>query len=365
MRRTILNRILFLVVFWMTCAVFIVFYEAAILDFGEIDRGTPYDLTKVLGTVLPLALAGCCAVAALEVLVLGRLFRRRPYGTAIAMKTAFYLCCIAVVTSLAELLATSSQSGLPLLSSFVLGSFLAYVSSARVILTVGYWAACVAFALFVLQVSEKFGQGVLIDFLRGKYHRPREEDRIFMVMDLKSSTAHAERLGHLRYSRLIQDCFYDLTDVVLRFRATVYQYVGDEVVLTWSSTHRRDTANCLRIFFAYKHALDERRTHYEATYGFVPEFKAGLNGGRVTVAEVGEIKKELAYHGDPLITASRIQGKCNELGSQVLLSEELAREIGPVADIDVSRIGRTELRGKREPVILYEAKPRSLPEHRT
>ena len=28
----------------------------------------------------------------------------------------------------------------------------------------------------------------------------------------------------------------------------------------------------------------------------VPEFKAGLSSGYVTVAEVGELKKELAYH---------------------------------------------------------------------
>ena len=32
-----------------------------------------------------------------------------------------------------------------------------------------------------------------------------------------------------------------------------------------------------------------------SNYGVVPEFKAGLNLGLVTVAEVGEIKKELAY----------------------------------------------------------------------
>ena len=89
-------------------------------------------------------------------------------------------------------------------------------------------------ALFILQVSDKFGQGVLISFLLGKYHRPKEEDRIFMFMDLKSSTTHAEKLGHIKYSQFIQDCFFDITDVVIKYDAKIYQYVGDEVVLSGS-----------------------------------------------------------------------------------------------------------------------------------
>ncbi|MHC4457755.1 MAG: adenylate/guanylate cyclase domain-containing protein, partial [Planctomycetota bacterium] len=88
-------------------------------------------------------------------------------------------------------------------------------------------------ALFILQVSDKFGQGVLISFLLGKYHRPKEDDRIFMFMDLKSSTTYAEKLGHIKYSQFIQDCFFDITDVITKYDAKIYQYVGDEVVLSW------------------------------------------------------------------------------------------------------------------------------------
>jgi adenylate cyclase len=84
-------------------------------------------------------------------------------------------------------------------------------------------------ALFILQVSDKFGQGVLISFLLGKYYRPKEDDRIFMFMDLKSSTTSAEKLGHIKYSQFIQDCFFDITDVITKYDAKIYQYVGDEL----------------------------------------------------------------------------------------------------------------------------------------
>jgi adenylate cyclase len=43
-----------------------------------------------------------------------------------------------------------------------------------------------------------------------------------MFLDLKGSTTHAERLGHVQFSELIQDCFIDLT-VVIDHQALVYQ----------------------------------------------------------------------------------------------------------------------------------------------
>jgi len=86
---------------------------------------------------------------------------------------------------------------------------------------------------FINQVNKKYDPGILLPLLLGKYCEAKEEDRIFMFMDLKSSTATAERLGHLKYSAFIRDYFSDINDVLYRFRAQVYQYVGDEIVVTW------------------------------------------------------------------------------------------------------------------------------------
>ena len=33
--------------------------------------------------------------------------------------------------------------------------------------------------------------------------------RIFMFIDMKDSTTHAEQLGHVKFTHLIQDCFRD------------------------------------------------------------------------------------------------------------------------------------------------------------
>jgi adenylate cyclase len=235
-------------------------------------------------------------------------------------------------------------------------AFIVFVNAyltARVIATFVYWGIACILALFILQINEKFGQGVLFNFLMGKYHKPKEDKRIFMFMDLKSSTTYAEKLGHIKYSQLIQDCFYDLTDIVLAHEAKIYQYVGDEVVLSWDVDKGINHENCLKTFFAYDRLLHSKSAYYENKYGVIPEFKAGLNLGAVTVAEVGEIKKELAYHGDVLNTAARIQGRCNEYQKKLLVSEKIKSYFEKQPSYGFEFLGDVILKGKEKPVNIY------------
>ncbi|MEZ4416905.1 MAG: adenylate/guanylate cyclase domain-containing protein [Gemmatimonadota bacterium] len=349
------RKIIFLVAFWLLCAVFIVLYDNALLRYTHTPLNPTRSFWRDLFLALGVAFVGGTAAASFDVLVLSRWFRRRPLGRTILTKAAFWLVCIVVLNSVAQVLILSSQSGASLFGAEVRRRYVEYLSSPYVIMTTAYWGAVVLIALFVVQVGEKFGQGVLLSFLMGKYHQPKEEDRIFLFIDLKSSTTYAEALGHMQYSRLLQDCFYDLTDVVVAHQAVIYQYVGDEVVLTWDLETGLHEANCVRSFFAFDRALKARHEHYESRYGLVPEFKAGLNAGRVTAAEVGEIKKELAYHGDVLNTASRIQGKCNEFGTQILISESLCHLMHEHPGFNFGLVGSVELRGRQQPVRVYEA----------
>jgi len=57
------------------------------------------------------------------------------------------------------------------------------------------------------------------------------------------------------------------------------------------------------------------------TYGLVPEFTASLNSGNIMVAEVGDLKTEIAYHGSVLNTASRLQKQCKNYSANLLATE--------------------------------------------
>lgn len=208
------------------------------------------------------------------------------------------------------------------------------------------------FSLSVLrQISLMLGEGNLSKMLLGKFYSPREENRIFMFLDLQSSTTLAERLGHIEYSKLIQDCFNDL-GIVVGDKAEIYQYVGDEAVLTWPTKDGIQNQNCLKAFHNFKNQLEKKRKHYHKKYGYQPFFKAGLHSGTVTVTEVGKYKKEIAYHGDVMNTSARIQGKCNDFKEELLISEELKNQL-KCDDYEYTALGSIPLKGKKETVPIY------------
>ena len=203
---------------------------------------------------------------------------------------------------------------------------------------------------FINQVNKKYGPGVLLLLLMGKYRSPKEEERIFLFMDLKSSTLLAETLGHLKYSAFIRDSFMDINTMLSKYNAQVYQYVGDEIVITWPITIGLRNAACIEFFFACQAKFIEKADYYNGRYGEIPQFKAGLHMGKVTAVEVGDIKRDIAYHGDTLNTAARIQSICNNYDKKFLSSVYVLNNVKVNNLFKIESIGAVILKGKTEAV---------------
>ena len=176
-----------------------------------------------------------------------------------------------------------------------------------------------------------------------------------MFLDMRSSTTIAEELGHTKFGELVQDCFSDLS-VVRNREAEVYQYVGDEVILYWEVDKGIRHYNCILAFYDYMEALKNREDYYLKKYGVCPEFKAGLHIGEVTVTEVGDIKRDLAFLGDTMNTAARIQDQCNAYHSDVLISETLHQNLASGNGLERKFVDSIALRGKQQTIGMYSVK---------
>ena len=187
----------------------------------------------------------------------------------------------------------------------------------------------------------------------GRYHRPREVDRIFCFIDLKDSTTIAEKLGHLRFAMFLRDYYSDISEALRKTAAQVYQYVGDEIVLSWSFSDGLKDNNIINCVFKMKKILNGLRQKYINRYGVFPEFRAGLHGGNVIVTWVGELKKEIVYFGVTVNTASRIQEECKRLGRDFLISEDILKHLHISHIIQASFVEETIPRGKMKSVKLY------------
>jgi len=220
-----------------------------------------------------------------------------------------------------------------------------------------FWLIIVIGTLVILLVNDKYGPGVFAAFLLGKYFHPKKEERIFMFLDLRASTAIAEKLGEDRYFNFLKDVFQHATPSILYSKGEIYQYVGDEIVISWKTHKGTENANCIRCFFDVQRSLNDKADYYQEKYGVLPEFKAGLHYGYVMAGEIGVVKREIAFSGDVLNTAARIQSKCNELGVNILLSKFLLDKLNlQPGTYSPAMMGDIVLRGKEQSLALFTIK---------
>ena len=206
---------------------------------------------------------------------------------------------------------------------------------------------------FFGQLDRLVGPGVLFKYIIGKYKYPILEERIFMFLDNKSSTTIAEKLDHKNFYAFVNDFYYDLSGPILETSAQIYQYVGDEIVLSWKKKRGIKNSNCVQVFFKIEDVINRRRDTYLRRYNLVPEFKAGVHCGEVVSAEIGDIKKDIVYNGDVLNTASRIQSVCNKYGKRLQVSKELLSLLDLPDYVKASTLGFVDLRGKLHSVEIF------------
>lgn len=266
-------------------------------------------------------------------------WREAPFLVVIVTRSLVWLAVIVIGISL------------PLLTIVGL-SFSEMVDQQFVIVVAASFFAALLFN-FVGQVNRLLGRRVLVRLILGRYHRPREETRVFLLIDLRGSTQIAERLGNLRYHSFLRRFISDVTGSVVRYRGEVHRYVGDEVILTWTAEEGLHNARCVEAVFAISDTLETARTEYEASFGVVPRFWAGLHLGPVVAGEIGTIKHEIAFLGDTLNAAARIEQASKELQRQFLASAEVVSALELPDDIATESLGPIELRGIENTVELF------------
>jgi len=216
-----------------------------------------------------------------------------------------------------------------------------------------YIAAVIVITQFYAEFSQSIGPGTLSNFFLGTYHHPVEEERIFMFLDMKSSTTIAEILGHVRYFEMLKEYFFDLSAAVIDYEGAIYQYAGDEMIISWKLKEGLKNNNCIECFFAMKRTLAAKSEKYVSRFGIQPAFKAGVHFGMVTAGEIGSLKKEIIFTGDVLNTSARIQGLCNHFNKDLLVSEDLAVILRLPGGYQIRSVGENLLKGRSKAMKIF------------
>ncbi|MDN5204787.1 adenylate/guanylate cyclase domain-containing protein [Fulvivirgaceae bacterium BMA10] len=351
--KTQIKKVVWITLGWTLVAIFQFFSSYATLTIMKCDLTDLDPMIPFKGSLLTGVLAGILGGSGV-VFLWEKWLRTKNYGRALFSIFISYNLIYLAVAIPSGLFFHTATLALPIYDAQVWEALVTHLLSLPQLQSYLFWLFVVIATLIILLVNDKYGPGVFQSFLLGKYFHPKKEERIFMFLDLRSSTSIAEKLGEELYFNFLKDVFKHATPGILYYKGEVYQYVGDEIVISWKTDRGTENNNCLHCFFEVQQRLEQKASYYLETYGIIPEFKAGLHYGHVMAGEIGVVKRDIAFSGDVLNTTSRIQDKCNELGVNILLSKFLVDKLTlPTNSFQAKEIGDMSLRGKEGKVMLF------------
>jgi adenylate cyclase len=339
-RRTFykLRQLGIIMVVWLIIGFIIPFYDRlALITTNAVTPVPKYSMLEAIIINMGAAFTGALLGGSFLVFYVNVRFRDKSYGYTILAVAGAFLVVIAIVNILLRLFNIPSEW-------------------TRIAKNCLVWGIIVTVTQLFLQINNKFGQGVFWNIIRGKYNTPREEERIFMFLDLNSSTTIAEQLGDKKYHAFLKDLFTDITNPILDNKGEIYQYVGDEVIVAWKYGEGIQNSKCVQCFFDIKFHLQQLNNKYLQQYGVIPSFKAGIHCGKVVAGEVGIIKRDITYSGDVLNTTSRIQDMCKEFNEEVIVSGDLAASLRLAGNFAAQTLGSIKLKGKQKEMLLIALK---------
>lgn len=171
-----------------------------------------------------------------------------------------------------------------------------------------------------------------------------------LMTDLEGFTGLSERLDDPeRLTELLTKYFSQTTRHILENDGTILNFVGDAVSAVWGAP--------LAIHdHARKAAVAAWRLHEASRFevdGRLLRTRIGLHAGRVLAGNVGSAERfDYAVVGDAANLASRLEGLNKYLGTHILISDSIRKEID---DLFLTRsLGEFRVLGKRQPYLVYE-----------
>jgi len=330
----------------------IIFGIAAGLFFVILNDGIN-DLYPLINGALIGFLIGIIA-SVFELYIYEGNLRKQPFIIILATRSVYYTILIIFIIVSEIGIARMIKDHLNLTELLYNEAFNYYLYEGEFVTTLFYTFALIIIISFSRQVSRKLGHGVLIGLITGRNYHPRELEKIFMFLNMPFSDKIIKQIGRMEFHQFINEIVYDITLPVLNNYGTIYQYVEDEMVISWKmKTGIRNTC-ALRCFFDIKDKIHENKEKYLKKYGVSPVINAAIHCGKVVKGEIGFVKTEIVYHGDIMNTTSRILDACARLQKDILVSASFLELITLPVIYNSAKCGDVKLKGKKKAIELYE-----------
>jgi adenylate cyclase len=187
--------------------------------------------------------------------------------------------------------------------------------------------------------------------------RSEIRDVCVMFLDIRGFTAFAEKHGPEEVVAYLNAIFDAAVEAVTRHKGIVNKFLGDGFMAVFGAPVAEGNV-CAQAVAAGREVL--RRVEDLVREGRIPETRVGMgmHAGPAVVGNIGSAsRKEYTVIGDVVNVASRVEALNKELGSRLLVTEEVWRSAGETEGDDVppvSRVDPLRVRGRETPVRIIQ-----------
>jgi adenylate cyclase len=185
-----------------------------------------------------------------------------------------------------------------------------------------------------------------------------------LFSDVRGFTTITEGGDAQTLVKQLNEYFDQMVNIVFANRGTLDKFIGDAVMAQWggiySEGEKQDAVNAVRTAVQMRKRLVELNAGWTARGMLELKFGIGINTGEAIVGNLGcEAKMEVSLIGDPVNTASRLEGITKEYHTDLVIGESTA---GHVCDTFYLRtIGLNQPKGKTRPLELFGVIDERLP----
>ncbi|MEM9052711.1 MAG: adenylate/guanylate cyclase domain-containing protein [Bacteroidota bacterium] len=170
-----------------------------------------------------------------------------------------------------------------------------------------------------------------------------------MFLDIRGFTPLAEKMAAPKLIEFQNNAFGTMIDTVEQYHGTVNQLLGDGFMATFGApvSHGNDCQNAFNASKDIMKNLEKRISEKE-----LPDLRIGigLHAGTVVTGNVGGAsRKQYSVTGNSVIIASRIEQLNKDFDSQLVLSEEVWKQLGRKPNKEV-QFQKVKVKGRTEPI---------------
>ena len=175
-----------------------------------------------------------------------------------------------------------------------------------------------------------------------------------MFTDLENFTTISEDLDPAEVSAILIAYFEQTTRSILENKGTIIKYVGDAVMAAWGAPID-EPAHAIR---AAEAACNLRHLTEMEVHGKKLRTRVGLHSGQALAGNLGSsFRFDYTIIGDTTNFASRLESLNKYLGTQVLISEAVRKQLED--KFLTRRLGEFRVAGKTHSVVIHELLCRS------